>query len=163
MKAFCPIGSPKTLSSTIIPHCELFINSGLNMLKLLACSQLAGNIFHSYIFSDTQQSVKFVFISTSMSAAINLSAINYDDKCVFFVFDRGALKWWAEVLDVLIGTSDAIHSWREALSGAADKGQWLLNKCGLWGCLLGGVVASNIAQWVFFFFPGLSRHLGSPV
>ena len=78
-----------------------------------------------------------------VNAAIRL-CYNYD-KCALFS-DRGALKWWAEVLDVLIGTSDAIHSWREALSGAADKGQWLLNKCGLWGCLLGGVVASNIAQ-----------------
>ncbi|KAI0218021.1 hypothetical protein LSAT2_030236 [Lamellibrachia satsuma] len=59
---------------------------------------------------------------------------------------RAAYKWWADVLDALLGTRDAIHCWRGTLSGVPDTGQWLLAKCGLWGCLLGGVVASNIAQ-----------------
>lgn len=59
---------------------------------------------------------------------------------------KGAYMWWSESLDTLLSTKDAIHKWRQLLAKAEDKSSALLNKCGLWGCILGGVLASNIAQ-----------------
>ena len=59
---------------------------------------------------------------------------------------RGAYKWWSNSLDTLLGMSDAIHKWRRTYK--TDVSVQLLNHCGLWGCLLGGVLASNMAQSV---------------
>ncbi len=42
--------------------------------------------------------------------------------------------------------SDALRNWRQLQKDAADLSAVLLGKCGIWGCVLGGVVASNIAQ-----------------
>nr|XP_034306398.1 cilia- and flagella-associated protein 54 isoform X5 [Crassostrea gigas] len=61
---------------------------------------------------------------------------------------RGAYKWWAESLDHTLRTTDALHTWREMMKDSTDISSDLLKKCGLWGCLLGGVLASNIAQYI---------------
>ena len=47
---------------------------------------------------------------------------------------------------MLLGMSNAIHSWRSLINDNTDLSRTLLDKCGLWGCVLGGVLASNIAQ-----------------
>ncbi|XP_078309888.1 cilia- and flagella-associated protein 54-like isoform X7 [Crassostrea virginica] len=61
---------------------------------------------------------------------------------------RGAYKWWAEALDHALNMTDALHTWREVLRESTDISADLLKRCGLWGCLLGGVLASNIAQYI---------------
>lgn len=65
------------------------------------------------------------------------------DLCDYY---RGAYKWWAEALDHALNMTDALHTWREVLRESTDISADLLKRCGLWGCLLGGVLASNIAQ-----------------
>ncbi len=59
---------------------------------------------------------------------------------------RSAYKWWSESLDTLLGQKDVITSWRTLFKAGEDISCTLLAKCGLWGCTLGGVIASNIAQ-----------------
>ena len=59
---------------------------------------------------------------------------------------RGAYKWWADALDTLLNYKDAIHKWRAQITAGQDISETLLEKCGLWGCLLGGTLCSNIAQ-----------------
>ena len=58
---------------------------------------------------------------------------------------RGAYKWWSDALDTLLRCSDAIHTWRN-ICPDGDFCHFLLQKCGLWGCVLGGILAANIAQ-----------------
>ncbi|XP_062618793.1 cilia- and flagella-associated protein 54-like [Saccostrea cucullata] len=61
---------------------------------------------------------------------------------------RGAYRWWAESLDHTLNTTDALHTWRGMMKDSTDISSDLLKRCGLWGCLLGGVLASNIAQYI---------------
>ena len=44
---------------------------------------------------------------------------------------------------------DALHNWRQLQKDKVNFSQVLLDKCGLWGCILGGVITSNVAQLVF--------------
>lgn len=59
---------------------------------------------------------------------------------------RGAFKWWSDTLDTLMDECDALHCWRNTYGRKTDISQALLDKCGLWGCILGAIVCSNIAQ-----------------
>lgn len=59
---------------------------------------------------------------------------------------RAAYRCWAESLDLVLGMTDAIRVWRQETQTAQDVSQLLLERCGLWGCVTGGVLASNIAQ-----------------
>lgn len=61
---------------------------------------------------------------------------------------RGAYRWWSEALDTLLGCGDAVRTWRSMVRPGQEFSQLLLDKCGLWGCLLGGTLCSNIAQLV---------------
>ncbi|PFX16137.1 Uncharacterized protein C12orf55-like [Stylophora pistillata] len=64
---------------------------------------------------------------------------------------RAAYKWWAESLDTILNTVDSLKTWRDLTSSSdtlLKPGAALLQRCGLWGCLLGGVLASNIAQYI---------------
>ena len=62
---------------------------------------------------------------------------------------RAAYKWWAESLDTILNTTDSLKTWRD-LTSSSDVSikpcAALLQRCGLWGCLLGGVLAADIAQ-----------------
>jgi hypothetical protein len=59
---------------------------------------------------------------------------------------RSAYKWWAESLDHTLNMTNALHTWRTVLKDSTNISSDLLKRCGLWGCLMGGVLASNIAQ-----------------
>ncbi|XP_032221437.2 cilia- and flagella-associated protein 54 isoform X1 [Nematostella vectensis] len=63
---------------------------------------------------------------------------------------RAAYKWWAEALDTILNTQDCLKTWRDIVSGEEHKqtGEVLLQRCGIWGCLLAGVLAANIAQYI---------------
>ncbi|XP_027049490.1 cilia- and flagella-associated protein 54-like [Pocillopora damicornis] len=64
---------------------------------------------------------------------------------------RAAYKWWAESLDTILNTADSLKTWRDLTSSSDTSlkpGAALLQRCGLWGCLLGGVLAANIAQYI---------------
>ncbi|XP_071809881.1 cilia- and flagella-associated protein 54-like isoform X2 [Asterias amurensis] len=64
---------------------------------------------------------------------------------------RAAFKWWAESLDLILNTNDSLHGWRKLLTGQRsqyDISNQLLDRCGMWGCLLGAVLASKIAQYI---------------
>lgn len=62
---------------------------------------------------------------------------------------RAAYKWWAESLDTILNITDSLKKWRDLTSSSDSSvkpASVLLQKCGLWGCLLGGVLAAKIAQ-----------------
>ncbi|XP_038069719.1 cilia- and flagella-associated protein 54-like [Patiria miniata] len=64
---------------------------------------------------------------------------------------RAAFKWWSESLDLIMNTTDTLHSWRQLLTGQKSQHEissQLLDRCGMWGCLLGAVLASKIAQYI---------------
>ena len=71
---------------------------------------------------------------------------------------RAAYRCWAESLDIVLGMTDALHTWRRELRGEEDISRLLLERCGLWGCLMGGVLASNIAQLVLHLSTPWSLH-----
>ena len=62
---------------------------------------------------------------------------------------RAAYKWWAESLDTILSIADSLKKWRDLTSSSDSSvkpASALLQKCGLWGCLLGGVLAAKVAQ-----------------
>ncbi|XP_006820960.1 cilia- and flagella-associated protein 54-like [Saccoglossus kowalevskii] len=64
---------------------------------------------------------------------------------------RAAYKWWAEALDLIMNTTDTLHTWRELLSSGdphQDASAKLLERCGLWGCVLAGILTAKIAQYI---------------
>ena len=73
---------------------------------------------------------------------------NFSTAKLKIPFFRGAYKWWSESLDLLLGISDSIHGWRSLSKNTEDFSKVLLDRCGLWGCILGGIVCSNIAQYI---------------
>jgi hypothetical protein len=60
-----------------------------------------------------------------------------------------AYAQWNEALDKLTGIKDSLIKWRthfinkEANSINTDA---ILKECGIWGCLMGGVLTSKMAQ-----------------
>lgn len=69
--------------------------------------------------------------------------------CLFVTQYRAAYKWWAESLDTVLNTTDSLKTWRDLTSSSDTSlkpAAVLLQRCGLWGCLLGGVLAADIAQ-----------------
>ncbi|KAL8594729.1 hypothetical protein ACOMHN_051675 [Nucella lapillus] len=61
---------------------------------------------------------------------------------------RAAYRCWADSLDIVLGMTDALRTWRQQCQGQDDVSAWLLERCGLWGCVMAGVLASNIAQYI---------------
>ncbi|XP_033102653.1 cilia- and flagella-associated protein 54-like isoform X3 [Anneissia japonica] len=63
---------------------------------------------------------------------------------------RAAFRWWSEALDLILKTTDTLHTWRKILGGSSedDISSQLLQRCGMWGCLLGAILASKIAQYI---------------
>jgi len=74
---------------------------------------------------------------------------------------RSAGRWWAESLSTLLQTKDPLNSWRmlaegsrgERRGGGGGRGvpegravDPLLDICGVWGCLLGGIMAMKLAE-----------------
>jgi hypothetical protein len=61
-----------------------------------------------------------------------------------------AYKYWNEALDHLIGIKDSLLNWRKEFKDSAtteiNTGK-ILQKCGVWGCLLGGILTSKMAQY----------------
>ena len=61
-----------------------------------------------------------------------------------------AYRYWNEALDTLLGVKNSIVQWRrefydeEAKVSLTEK---VLEKCGIWGCVLGGVLSSKMAQY----------------
>lgn len=60
---------------------------------------------------------------------------------------RAAYKWWSDALDLILGADDVLHTWRDSiLKDVTEISEELLNRCGIWGCVLAGILTSNIAQ-----------------
>ncbi|KAL5267791.1 hypothetical protein ACHWQZ_G004738 [Mnemiopsis leidyi] len=55
---------------------------------------------------------------------------------------KGAFKWWCDALDTLLHVTNSLQNWHSFTP------ETLLNKCQIWGCLLGACIASNISQYV---------------
>ncbi|KAK6177089.1 hypothetical protein SNE40_015265 [Patella caerulea] len=76
-------------------------------------------------------------------AMFELGNLHYHTKNL-----RSTFKWWCDALDIVLNTNDAIHSWRATLAESQDESRDLLERCGLWGCVLGGIISSCIAQYI---------------
>lgn len=60
-----------------------------------------------------------------------------------------AYKNWSEALDKLSGIKNCLTNWRKIFFDSDSsnfKIENILKKCGIWGCLLGGVITSKMAQ-----------------
>ncbi|XP_074127420.1 cilia- and flagella-associated protein 54 isoform X2 [Sminthopsis crassicaudata] len=97
---------------------------------------------------------------------------------------RAAYKCWSQALDAILKKPDVLHTWKELanppktpLDMVMDANfigysEEFLLKAGLWGCLLGGIIAAKMAQYILisnvserteccifssFFFKGLLK------
>lgn len=61
---------------------------------------------------------------------------------------RAAYKWWTEALELILNADDVLHSWRDLFKDVTDISAELLQRCGIWGCVLAAILTSNIAQYV---------------
>lgn len=61
---------------------------------------------------------------------------------------RSAYKWWCEAVDLILNMTDAVSNWRDIFDNVEDISTEILKRCGLWGCLLGSVITSNISQYI---------------
>ena len=55
---------------------------------------------------------------------------------------------WCDVMDTILDGRDVIISWfkNDALKNLLTNRTQLLQKCGVWGCLMGAVVTSKLAK-----------------
>lgn len=63
---------------------------------------------------------------------------------------RAAYKWWSSALDMILQQADSTKAWRDYIDPddqTINKYKRLLNKCGIWGCLLGALNATKIARY----------------
>lgn len=71
-----------------------------------------------------------------------------------------AYRYWNDALDNLTGVKNSLIKWRleftskESRDIDTDK---LLQKCGIWGCLLGGVLTSKMAMFVKILYQVLLK------
>ena len=69
----------------------------------------------------------------------NIYHFNKDIACAY--------RYWNEALDTLTGFKNSLIQWRkEFVTGETINSAKILEKCGVWGCLLGGVLTSKMAQ-----------------
>jgi len=74
-----------------------------------------------------------------------LGNIYYSTKDV-----SSAYRHWNEALDTLIGFKNSLIQWRKEFLVKDSKQistKRIMAKCGIWGCLLGGVLTSKMAQY----------------
>ena len=74
-----------------------------------------------------------------------------------FLCCRSALKWWSDALDCILQLTDSPRTWRQHInndSHTMTSLKPLLSRCGIWGCMLGGVLATKLARYPFWT-PGL--------
>ena len=64
-----------------------------------------------------------------------------------------AYRYWNEALDTLTECKNSLVNWRKEFytdddCGSNDKVDTykLVDRCGIWGCLLGGILTSKMAQ-----------------
>ena len=66
--------------------------------------------------------------------------------CIFY---RSAYKWWSMALDNILLVKDWQSNWKKFIDvndRTVMSVKRLLDRCGLKGCLLGGVIATSIAK-----------------
>lgn len=102
--------------------------------------------------NDVADCVLILFVATEMLQAKNTSelaaqAMHEIGNLQYHTGNlRAAYKWWAEALDLVLGADDVLHTWRDLFKDSTDISAELLKRCGIWGCVLAGILSSNIAQ-----------------
>ena len=80
-------------------------------------------------------------------------------KCLSFPY-RMAYKWWLEALNCILQVKDALQSWGSIFGsskGSIVCSKPLLERCGIWGCVLAGVIAAKIGRYACFAYFHLSQ------
>lgn len=64
------------------------------------------------------------------------------------ILSSSAYRYWNDALDNLTGCTNSLVQWRKEFSDSNSKisTEKILDRCGIWGCLLGGVITSKMAQ-----------------
>ena len=63
---------------------------------------------------------------------------------------QAAYRYWNEALDMLLGVKNSLVTWRREFydeETKTSKTEKILEKCGIWGCILGGVLTAKMAQY----------------
>ena len=64
---------------------------------------------------------------------------------------KEAYKWWSCALDAILRLSNGLKVWRSLIdleNNTLNAYKALLDKCGVWGCLLGGLLAVKVARYI---------------
>ncbi|XP_075253946.1 cilia- and flagella-associated protein 54-like isoform X5 [Convolutriloba macropyga] len=64
---------------------------------------------------------------------------------------REASRVWSQAIDILFKSNDVIKDWKKVTKsrfGDKERSQVILDKCGLWGSLMVGILVSKIAQYI---------------
>ena len=64
---------------------------------------------------------------------------------------RSASHWWSEALQTILQTTDPLNSWR-GLVAPTKAVEMPLEGCGVWGCVVGGMLAAKLAKYVCIHF-----------
>ncbi len=71
-----------------------------------------------------------------------------NDKILYFI--RESKTAWCDVIDTILNGHDVVTTWfkNDTLKNLLSNRSQLLQKCGIWGCLLGGIVTCKLAKYV---------------
>lgn len=67
-----------------------------------------------------------------------------------FILFRESKTAWCDVIDTILSGHDVIINWfkNDSMKNLLINRTQLLQKCGIWGCLLGAIVTSKLAKSV---------------
>ena len=70
-----------------------------------------------------------------------------------FLLFRESKTAWCDVIDTILNGHDVIINWfkTDSMKNLLVNRVQLLQKCGVWGCLLGAIVTSKLAKYVLSF------------
>ncbi|XP_055508714.1 cilia- and flagella-associated protein 54-like isoform X2 [Leucoraja erinacea] len=69
---------------------------------------------------------------------------------------RNAFKCWSQAIDAIVNVTDFINNWQDMESSgisfkhSKDFSETLLQRAGIWGCVLAGILSAKIAQFITF-------------
>jgi hypothetical protein len=65
-----------------------------------------------------------------------------------YYLTRESKTAWCDVIDTILQGHDVVTSWfkTDSLKNLLSNRTQLLQKCGIWGCLLGAIVSCKLAK-----------------
>lgn len=75
---------------------------------------------------------------------------------------KSSFKWWSCAINAILGISSGFKNWRDLLvdveSYSLKSFKLILDKCGIWGCMLGGLIATKVARYIHYSHVDMQRN-----